>query len=415
MRIMILGVGSFAHGVGEVLTEQGAEVHTYFTRDGGRYGPGIVGPTYASDAHPNLCKLLRELAIDCVIPMSIDWNRADWVEEFLELGIPIISPAEEGIRLERDRHFGKDLCARYSIPYPKAFVAKNRLEAEKILDENPMPFVIKNTLCSPTSPVHTILCESMEDTRSWLRQVDYAEGVFLQEYLDSYEAGHIAFVSGGEIYSMVSNLEYKRAFDGNMGVLAGVPLGGIVEMDNDDKYGLARELLHPLLPWFREVNFHGPVQVTAMRHRDRWHVLEYNVRIGVTCGPVIWKMLKNPLEVLADVSTNRAIEPRFNDDVRYACSLTLAGYGYPFTQIAAPKFPVEALGEFDCYVWWNQVAETPAGTLALDGHRIADVVSIQPTLEEAIENAYDNIAKIRCLSSYYRTDIGKSLWPPGSE
>ncbi len=412
---MILGVGSFAHGVGEVLTEQGAEVHTYFTRDGGRYGPGIVGPTYASDAHPNLCKLLRELAIDCVIPMSIDWNRADWVEEFLELGIPIISPAEEGIRLERDRHFGKDLCARYSIPYPKAFVAKNRLEAEKILDENPMPFVIKNTLCSPTSPVHTILCESMEDTRSWLRQVDYAEGVFLQEYLDSYEAGHIAFVSGGEIYSMVSNLEYKRAFDGNMGVLAGVPLGGIVEMDNDDKYGLARELLHPLLPWFREVNFHGPVQVTAMRHRDRWHVLEYNVRIGVTCGPVIWKMLKNPLEVLADVSTNRAIEPRFNDDVRYACSLTLAGYGYPFTQIAAPKFPVEALGEFDCYVWWNQVAETPAGTLALDGHRIADVVSIQPTLEEAIENAYDNIAKIRCLSSYYRTDIGKSLWPPGSE
>ena len=37
----------------------------------------------------------------------------------------------------------------------------------------------------------------MEDTRAWLRQVNYAEGVFLQEYMGRAEAGHIALVSGG--------------------------------------------------------------------------------------------------------------------------------------------------------------------------------------------------------------------------
>ena len=48
--------------------------------------------------------------------------------------------------------------------------------------------------------------------------------------------------------------EYKRAFDKNQGVVAGAPLGGLVEQDTSDKYGLARALLKPLLPWLRRVN-----------------------------------------------------------------------------------------------------------------------------------------------------------------
>jgi len=37
------------------------------------------------------------------------------------------------------------------------------------------------------------------------------------------------------------------------------------------------------------------------------------------------------------------------------------------------------------------------------------------SLDEAIDRAYDNIRKIRSLGSYFRPDIGRSLWPPGSE
>ena len=46
--------------------------------------------------------------------------------------------------------------------------------------------------------------------------------------------------------------------------MAGAPLGGLVERDEKDKYGLARELIHPLLPWFKKVNYNGPIQVTAI-------------------------------------------------------------------------------------------------------------------------------------------------------
>ena len=35
--------------------------------------------------------------------------------------------------------------------------------------------------------------------------------------------------------------------------------------------------------------------------------------------------------------------------------------------------------------------------------------------DAAIAKAYANIRKIRVAGSYYRTDIGQSLWPPGND
>ena len=191
-------------------------------------------------------------------------------------------------------------------------MARNRLEAEAILEQHPQPFVIKNPFCSPTSPIHTILCETVADTRSWLKHVDYAEGVFLQEYLGRCEAGHIALVSGGEIYSLVTNQEYKRAFAGESWESSPARLwAGWSRRIPDDKYGLARELLHPLRPWFREVNYHGPIQVTAVRREDKWHVIEYNIRIGVTSGAMLLRMSGQSARCPAHNRQERAAQPEF--------------------------------------------------------------------------------------------------------
>jgi phosphoribosylamine-glycine ligase len=273
--------------------------------------------------------------------------------------------------------------------------------------------VIKNPLCSPTSPVHTILCQTVADTRAWLRQVNYAEGVFLQEYLGPAEAGHIVLVSGGEIHSLVTNQEYKRAFNGNLGVVAGAPLGGLVEKDPGDKYGLARQLIHPLRPWLRRVKYNGPLQVTAICRRGKWHVIEYNIRIGVTSGPMILRMLKNPVEVVVGTARNEKIAPEFRPEAVCGCSVTLAGYGYPYLQVRGPQLPLDVSGPLTCDVWWNEVERDREGKLMAAGHRIADVIALGSNLERAIELAYSNIARIRVLGSYYRTDVGQSLWPPG--
>jgi phosphoribosylamine---glycine ligase len=425
--VMILGVGSFAHSIGQTLADAGAAVSTYLTRNYGHFPPSLVGPTFSQDAFPSPVPLFKKNGVEIVIPQSIDWALAPWAKDLLKSGVGIFSPTREAMRIERERDFARKLCADCKIPFPQAYVASNRLEAEKILAQHPQPFVIKNPLCSPTSPIHTILCETVEDTRAWLRHVNYAEGVFLQEYLGRAEAGHIALVSGGEIYSLVTNQEYKYAFNGNQGIVAGAPLGGLVERDENDKYGLARELIHPLLPWLRESKFNGPIQVTAVKvaatprrrgdatgaSQPRWHVIEYNIRIGVTSGPMILRMLKNPAETLRQTARNAKLDPQFLDKFNFGCSLTLAGYGYPFTQVRSPHLPLEVDGKFGCDVWWNEVARGADGKLVSTGHRIADVIALAPTLEAAVTKAYANMRKLRVVGSYFRTDVGQSLWPPG--
>ena len=438
---MILGVGSFAHSIGRALADAGAKVSTYLTRNYGHFPPSLVGPTFSRNVFPSPVPLLKKNGVEVVIPQSIDWALQPWAEDLLKSGTGIFSPTRAAMRIERERDFARKLCADFKIPFPPAYVASNQKAAEKILAKHPRPFVIKNPLCSPTSPIHTILCETVEDTRAWLRHVNYAEGVFLQEYLGRAEAGHIVLVSGGEIYSLVTNQEYKYAFNGNQGVVAGAPLGGLVERDPNDKYGLARELIHPLLPWFRKVNYHGPIQVTAIKvgqasnlgapasrrrvHEKlagetpalpgKWHVIEYNIRIGVTSGPMILRMLKNPAEIVLRTAQNRKLDLQFNEKLNFGCSLTLAGYGYPFIQVRSPHLPLEVDGKFDCDVWWNEVARGANGKLVSTGHRIADVIALAPMLDAAIAKAYANIRKIRVAGSYYRTDIGQSLWPPGND
>lgn len=414
--ILVLGVGAFTQGCLKALRRSGAEVRGYLTRDYSHFGPQSEAPCKTAAEVPNPCPWIRELQPSVVIPMSIEWALKPWTEEFLSLGVPFLCATGEALRLERERDFARELCRQNGIPFPRSFLAPNRQSALDWVRHQNRPFVIKNPLCSPTSPIHTIVCESTAETLAWIPRLDDAEGIFLQEYLGRREAGHIAFVSGGEIHSLVTNQEYKRAFDGNLGIVAGAPLGGLVERDETDRYHLAKELLHPLLPWFRQVQFHGPVQVTAILHENRWHVIEYNVRLGVTSGPMILRLLQNPIETLQACARNQPLNPQWIPNLRFGCNLTLAGYGYPYVELSGPRVPISFTGEPTCDILWGEVAQPESqGPLETTGHRLCDVAALGSTLQEAIDSAYCNIRKIRSLGSYYRTDVGQSLWPPGNE
>ena len=415
IRVMVFGIGAFAQGAMRCLREDGAAVSAYLTRDYGHYGPSLEGTTYDVAEHPDPFRALDHERPEFVLPMAIEWAFKPWTQGFLDRRIPIVCPTGEGLLLERDRDYARGLCRKYRIPFPTSCRVSTCAEALRYVRRRPRPYVLKNPLCSPFSPVHTIVCESAAETRAWLEGgLDDREGLFLQEYLGRAEAGHIALVSAGEIHSLVTNQEYKRAYAGNLGVVAGAPLGGLVEVDTDDRYGLARALLHPLRPWFRKVGFHGPVQVTGIRHGGRWHVLEYNVRLGVTSGMMILRLLANPVEVLRRTALDQPLQARFRRGPRWGALVTLAGYGYPYVRLEGPRLPVEIRGGLDCDVWWNEVAQAKDGRLLMTGHRIAELSALAPSLPGALRRVYANLPRIHCLGSYYRLDIGQSLWPPGN-
>jgi len=213
----------------------------------------------------------------------------------------------------------------------------------------------------------------------------------------------------------VTNQEYKRAHAGDMGIVCGAPLGGLEEKAPGDKYGLARQLLHPLQPRFNQVNYPGPIQVTACRHDGGWKVIEDSICPGITSGAMILRLLEAPVNTLWASVRNQKLAPRFHKDVSFGCSMTLAGYGYPHLRVRRSKMPVSCMAPFDCEVWWNEVEGSAEGGLMTAGQRLADVTALGETGEAAVGRARANIQRIRCLGAFYRTDIGETLWPPGRD
>lgn len=420
LSVLIIGVGAFTQGLAQTLQDAGANVIVWLSRDYGHYGPQQICSTYDEHDFASPIELLGTHACDIMIPMSIDWAQQPWARE-LCARVAVFCPSGDALLIERDRAFAQRIGEDAGIVFPRSFVAQNRLDAQSFLDTHPDPYVIKNTLCSPTSPIHTIVCETLADTQSWLDRIDYAEGVFFQEYMGHKEAGHIVFVQNGNITSLVSNQEYKRAFNGNMGKIAGAPLGGLIEADPNDKYDLAKKLIAPLQPWLKQVNYTGPLQVTAILKNNIWSVIEYNSRLGVTCGPMIMRMLNNPLDMLRAVIDGSNFSPDFNTDKPMGCSITLAGYGYPFLEVTGPSFPLTlptALSSDKGDVWLNEVKAgkplLPSEALA-DGHRLLDVNAFGQDKDTAVARAYALMQDVRCSNSYYRTDIGNTMWPPGAE
>ena len=111
-RVWVLGVGSFAHAMAQICREDGAEVHTYLTRNYGNYGASLCGEVYEARRHPQLLTLFDKHPPDLVIPMSIDWQTQSWGPDLVEQGVPILSPVGKATQLEVDRDFAMRLCAR---------------------------------------------------------------------------------------------------------------------------------------------------------------------------------------------------------------------------------------------------------------------------------------------------------------
>ena len=132
------------------------------------------------------------------------------------------------------------------------------------------------------------------------------------------------------------------------------------------------------------------------------------------------RMLEDPLENLIDVVENRKTDLKWKKGFNFGCTLTVAGQGYPYVVPSIPGLPVDLNEPLDCDLWWNEVdvenkklCMTSHQTLEM-GHRVCDVNAFSDNLSDAIDQVYQNIKKIRCLGSYYRLDLGKTLWPPGT-
>ena len=124
-RVMVLGVGAFAHAVQTILREDGAETACYLTRPYSHFGPKIVGQNWNSEDHPSPLPLIEKFKPDLIIPQAVAWAEQPWAADLVKQGLPIFSPVGDAMQIEISRQESSELCRKYGIPVPASYHVQN--------------------------------------------------------------------------------------------------------------------------------------------------------------------------------------------------------------------------------------------------------------------------------------------------
>ncbi len=328
--VMILGVGSFAHSLGRTLADAGTTVSTYLTRNYGHFPPSLVGPTFSRDAFPSPVPLIKKNGVDVVIPQSIDWALAPWAKDLMKSGVGIFSPTRRGDAHRAGTRFCPQTVRGLQNPVSAGLCGvqpdrggKNSRAASAAVCHQ------KSALLADQSRF-TRFCAKPSRTRGRGCGTSIMPRAF--SCRNTWDAPKPGTSRSSAAAKFIPSSPIRNTNTPSTATRASSPARRSAEslsatrMTNTAWRG---ELIHPLLPWLRKVKYHGPIQVTAVKcnssvgrassragssvasPHQKWHVIEYNIRIGVTSGPMILRMLKNPLETVWRTTRNEKLEPQF--------------------------------------------------------------------------------------------------------
>ena len=317
--------------------------------------------------------------------------------------------------------FSKHLMKKYGIPTAGYEVFD---QPEKALDyikkQNSYPAVIKADGLALGKGV--ILCDNYEEACDAVKSIMQdrifgASGsrVVVEEFLTGPEVSVLAFTDGKTIRPMVSAKDHKRAFDGDMGPNTG-GMGTISPNPYYDEEAAAfcmEKIFRPTIAAMNEEGrpFKGCLFFGLMLTPNGPKVIEYNCRFGDPETQVVLPRLKTDLiEILCAIREEKlgSLTLEWTDE---ACAcVVMASGGYP----AAYKkgLPIRGLnpqGQRGDAVIYHAGTKWEDGKFYTNGGRVLGVTALAPTLDEALDKAYDAVEQIEFQDAHYRKDIGRPL------
>ncbi len=345
------------------------------------------------------------------------------VDRFEARGLKIFGPGRKAAQLEGSKAFAKQFMQKHGIPTAefRSFELSQRYDAERYINEIPVPIVIKADGLAAGKGVS--VCESKEDALDVLdlmmgRKAFGEAGlkVVIEEFLDGEEASVFAITDGTGFVTLSSAQDHKRIFDndlgkntGGMGAYAPAPVMTPELLDI-----VNRTIIRPTIDGLRKDGYpyRGCLYVGLMITETGPKVIEYNCRFGDPETEVILPLLKTDLVELLLASVEGGIGSLKADlHPLSAVCVVIASGGYPDTYETGKQIVgLDAVKLAD-----EQVMVFHAGTtreknaVVSSGGRVLGVTAIGPEtdLEATIDRAYRAVEKITFDGAYYRSDIGK--------
>jgi phosphoribosylamine--glycine ligase len=223
-----------------------------------------------------------------------------------------------------------------------------------------------------------------------------------------------AVSNGKEAVSLGSAQDHKTVFDGDVGPNTG-GMGAYVPVPFVDAglhSRIMETIVRPTLAALADEEgapYRGVLYVGLMLTPSGPKVIEFNCRFGdPECQPIVAAMTGDLVPLLAAAARGEPLPSAVPALERAAVCVALASGGYPGPyETGRPITGIEAAEALAGVYVFHAGTERRAAGLVTSGGRVLGVTAAAPGLDDAIERAYEAVARIRFEGMHYRRDIGR--------
>lgn len=413
MKIMVVGSGGREHAIIKKLKQSDGVDKIYaLPGNGGISADAICVNIRATDIE-SIVRFAKETGIDYAVVAPDDPLVLGCVDALEAAGVPCFGPCANAAVIEGSKVFSKNLMKKYNIPTAAYETFASAEEALGYLDGARMPAVIKADGLALGKGV--IIAGTRDEARAAVNEImldkkfgKSGDSIVIEEYLTGPEVSVLAFTDGKTIVPMVSSMDHKRAFDGDLGPNTG-GMGTVAPNPYYTEKIADRCMNEIFMPTVKAMNaegrtFKGCLYFGLMITQDGPKVIEYNCRFGDPETQVVLPLLESDLLKIMTAVTNGTLadcEVRFSN--KSAACVIMASKGYPVKYEKGYEINIPSDLRESVYV---AGAEKRDGKMITNGGRVLGVTATADTLKEAVAAAYEKVGRISFKNAYYRKDIG---------
>ncbi|MDA7770342.1 phosphoribosylamine--glycine ligase [Candidatus Pelagibacter sp.] len=340
----------------------------------------------------------------------------DGIVDFFEKNnIKIFGPNKIASQLEGSKIFTKKLCEKYKIPTAAFGVYENIIDANKFIEKNKFPIVVKADGLAAGKGVY--ICEDKKEAQSAISEIfdgkfGKAKNVLLEEFLKGEEMSYFIISDGINIKKFQTAQDHKRVLEGDLGKnTGGMGAYSPSRLHNealDNK--ILEKIIYPTIKGLKGIgtNYKGFLYAGLMIVDNEPYLIEYNVRMGdPECQTILPRLKTDFLSLINDCCTNNLQSSNIEWHNKKSLCVVLCSKGYP--------------DKYDNNILIQNINEIKllenefifhAGTKLLNnkiysnGGRVLNFVCLSSEFKTSRNKTTNLIKSIDWPHGFYRKDIG---------
>ncbi len=338
------------------------------------------------------------------------------VDFFEEKKVKIFDPNKKASQLEGSKIFMKKLCKKFNIPSAKFTEIRSIDEAEKFMNENNFPIVIKSDglAAGKGVTIRNSKKEVLNDVNEIFKgKFNASRKVILEEFLEGEELSYFILTDGNKYVQIGTAQDHKRIGEGdtgpNTGGMGAYSPSNLINKELENK--ILEKIIKPTIDGMKTLDckYKGILYAGLMIKDNEPKLIEYNIRFGdPECQVLMMRLENDLLDLILLTIENKLSDVKISWSSKPAITVVAANKGYPenYNKTNLINNLESILQDDNQQLFHAGTSKNSNGSIIASGGRVFNATVKAKNLKLARERAVEMIDQIKWKDKYFRKDIG---------